>query len=93
MFFPIWNPATGDFGGAHRVDISRAIATGYTSRPVAETVRDTLEWWNGLGEKDRPGGALRAGPRRPGGGGGQRPSVEEMLKQEAELLAAWTARP
>ena len=93
VFFPIWNPTTGDFGGAHRVDISRAIAAGYTSRPVAETVRDTLEWWNGLGEEDRPGGALRAGPRRPGGGGGQRPSVEEMLKQEAELLAAWTARP
>ena len=92
VFFPIWNPTTGDFGGAHRVDISRAIATGYTSRPVAETVRDTLEWWSGLGEEDRPGGALRAGLRRPGGGGGQRPSVEEMLKQEAELLAAWTAR-
>ena len=93
VFFPIWNPTTGDFGGAHRVDISRAIAAGYTSRPVAETVRDTREWWNGLGEEDRPGGALRAGLRRPGSGGGQGTSVEEMLKQEAELLAAWTARP
>ncbi len=92
VFFPIWNPTTGDFGGAHRVDISRAIATGYTSRSVADTVRDTLEWWNGLGEEDRPGGALRAGPRRPGARGGQAISTEEMLEEEAALLAAWAAR-
>ena len=92
VFFPIWNPTTGDFGGAHRVDISRAIATGYTSRPVADTVRDTLEWWNGLGEEDRPGGSLRAGPRRPGAVGGQAISTEDMLEEEAALLAAWAAR-
>ena len=92
VFFPIWNPTTGDFGGAHRVDISRAIATGYVSRSVADTVRDTLEWWNGLGEEDRPGGALRAGPRRPGARGGQPVSTEEMLEEEAALLAAWAAR-
>lgn len=92
VFFPIWNPTTGDFGGAHRVDISRAVATGYTSRPVAETVRDTIEWWNGLGEEDRPGGALRAGPRRPGAMGGQAATTESMLEFEAALLAAWAAR-
>ncbi len=91
VFFPIWNPTTGDFGGAHRVDISRAIATGYASRPVAETVRDTLEWWNGLGEEDRPGGALRQGPRTPGGGG-QAATTEGMLELEAALLAEWAAR-
>ena len=92
VFFPIWNPTTGDFGGAHRVDISRAIATGYTSRPVADIVRDTLEWWTGLGEEDRPGGALRAGPRKPGAMGGQAVTTDSMLELEAALLAEWAAR-
>lgn len=92
VFFPIWNPTTGDFGGAHRVDISQAIATGYTSRPVADTVRDTLEWWIGLGEEDRPGGALRAGPRKPGAMGGQAVTTDSMLELEAALLAEWAAR-
>lgn len=92
VFFPIWNPTTGDFGGAHRVDISRSIDKGFTSRPVADTVRDTLEWWNGLGEEDRPGGALRAGPRRPGTPGGQAATTESMLEFEAALLAEWAER-
>jgi len=90
--FPIWSPTTGDFGGAHRIDISRAVATGYTSRPVADTVRDTLEWWNGLTEDDRPGGALRAGPRKPGAMGGRAMTTEAMLEMERELLEAWAAR-
>lgn len=92
IFFPIWSPTTGDFGGAHLVDISRAMATGYRSRPLADTVRDTLEWWNGLTDEDRPGGALRAGPRKPGAMGGQPMSTEEMLRLEAELLEAWATR-
>ena len=92
VYFPIRSPTTGDFGGAHRVDISRAIATGYMSRPLADTVRDTLEWWNGLAEEDRPGGALRAGPRKPGAMGGQAISTETMLEMETELLDAWAAR-
>ena len=89
--FPIWSPTTGEFGGAHRIDIARAIATGYASRPLAETVRDTLEWWNGLTDEDRPGGTLRVGPRRPGATGGRPVSTEAMLQVEAELLQAWAA--
>ena len=92
IFFPIWSPTTGDFGGAHRVDISRAIATGYRNRPLADTVRDTLEWWKGLTDEDRPGGALRAGPRKPGAMGGEAVSTEAMLEMETELLEAWAAR-
>ena len=92
VFFPIWSPTTGDFGGAHLVDFSRAIATGYTSRPLADTIGDTLEWWNGLTEEDRPGGALRAGLRKPGAMGGQPISTESMLQMEADLLKVWAAR-
>ena len=92
IFFPIWSPTAGDFGGAHRIDISRAIATGYRNRPLADTVRDTLEWWKGLGEENRPGGALRAGPRKPGAMGGEAISTDVMLEMERELLEAWAAR-
>ena len=94
--FPIWNPTTGDWGGAHLVDHSRSIASGYTSRPVADTIRDTLAWWNGLTEEDRPGGALRSGLRkRPEPGSEMRRgpvTMAEMMEDEAALLEAWAAR-
>jgi 2'-hydroxyisoflavone reductase len=44
--FPIWNAPTGEYAALHQVDGSRALAAGLTHRPVAETVRDTMEWWN-----------------------------------------------
>ena len=91
-FFPIWNTTAGDFGGAHLVDISRSIETGYTSRPIADTIRDTLEWWNGLGEEERPGGAMRAGLRKPPELGRGGATMEAMMEAEAALLEAWAAR-
>ncbi len=41
MELPLWisDPA---FAGMHRTDVSRAVATGLRTRPVAETMRDTL---------------------------------------------------
>lgn len=64
VVFPIWTPRSGSFGGIHTVDISRAVEAGFTSRPIAETIGDTLEWWNGLTEEDRPGGAMLSGLRK-----------------------------
>lgn len=43
---PLWIPPKGDYRGFHRVDCSKAIAAGLTTRPLAETVRDTLEWYH-----------------------------------------------
>ncbi len=51
--FPIWVPARGEYTGFSRVDCSRAYAKGLTFRPVSETARDTLEWYNGLPEDSR----------------------------------------
>ena len=90
--FPIWDSTTGDWGGAHLVDLSRALETGYTSRPIAETISDTLEWWNGLGEEDRPGGAMRSGLRKPPDLGGGPATMETMMEVEAALLEAWAGR-
>jgi 2'-hydroxyisoflavone reductase len=42
MELPLWIRAPED-AGMHDTDVSRAIAAGLTFRPLAETVRDTLE--------------------------------------------------
>jgi 2'-hydroxyisoflavone reductase len=41
---PVWFPDTAENLGFSRVDVSKAIAAGLTFRPLAETVRDTLDW-------------------------------------------------
>ncbi len=59
---PAWIPATGEYAGFGRVDVSRAVAAGLTFRPMAETARATLEWFKTLPEERQ--GALRAGLSR-----------------------------
>ncbi len=41
---PAWIPDTDEYRGFSRVDVSRALAAGLTFRPLAATVRDTLDW-------------------------------------------------
>ena len=43
---PVWISPRAGYEGFHRVNIQKAIAAGLTSRPLAETVRDTLEWFH-----------------------------------------------
>ena len=40
-----WLMAEGDWLGSARINIDRALAAGLFFRPLATTVRDTLEWW------------------------------------------------
>lgn len=57
---PIWMPRQNpDQAGANTWDNARALEAGLSCRPLAETVRDTLEWWETLPEERR--GQLRAG--------------------------------
>lgn len=74
---PCWIPAEGEYAGFGSRNIDRAVAAGLTFRPLADTVRDTLVWYDGLTEERREGVTRRAGlsPER-----------------EAEVLAAWDAR-
>ncbi|MBC7792048.1 MAG: twin-arginine translocation signal domain-containing protein [Anaerolineae bacterium] len=56
---PVWIPPQPDTGGWARVSIDRALAKGLTFRPLAETVKATLDW-----HKTRPAdrqAKLRAG--------------------------------
>lgn len=42
---PIWVPPVGEVAGFHKVSVAKALAAGLTFRPIADTCRDTLEWW------------------------------------------------
>ncbi len=42
MEMPLWVPESAV--GIHQVNVGKAIADGLTFRPLADTVRDTLEW-------------------------------------------------
>ncbi|MEX2526520.1 MAG: NAD-dependent epimerase/dehydratase family protein [Gemmatimonadota bacterium] len=42
---PVWIPPEGATAAFMRRNISRALAAGLTFRPLAETARDTLDWW------------------------------------------------
>ncbi|MHC4263275.1 MAG: NAD-dependent epimerase/dehydratase family protein [Planctomycetota bacterium] len=43
---PVWTPPAGEMAGMGAVSIRRAIEAGLHSRPLADTVRDTLAWWD-----------------------------------------------
>jgi 2'-hydroxyisoflavone reductase len=63
---PLWLalPANPDFAGFFDVDVSRAAAAGLRSRPLSETVSDTLAWERERGaapEKDYGPPALASG--------------------------------
>ncbi len=50
---PVWIPGDGDTAGAHRRNVTRAINAGLTYRPLAETVADTMNWWQTLPDTRR----------------------------------------
>ncbi len=48
---PVWRQGPSE--GVLAVDVERAFARGLSIRPLAETARDTLEWWRTLPEERR----------------------------------------
>lgn len=57
---PIWvPPGEPGYEGFAQVSGQKAIDTGLTTRPLSDTVRDTLAWWRELPEERRS--KLRAG--------------------------------
>ena len=56
--FPLWDP---DDDAIHDLSSERASAAGCRHRPVEQTVRDTLDWLEALGEApERPKNGLSA---------------------------------
>jgi 2'-hydroxyisoflavone reductase len=76
MNMPCWVPPEGEYAGFGSRNIDKAVAAGLTFRPLDETVRDTLTWYDGLDEKTRDGISKRAGI---------------PADRETEVLAEWKA--
>ena len=56
---PLWVGSDPGMAGFAAVSVEKALAAGLTSRPIAETIRDTLKW-----HATRPEAPLRAGITR-----------------------------
>lgn len=55
---PLWLPPGHEAAGLHDCDVSAALAAGFTSRPVDETVADTWVW---IRREGMPAGTARGG--------------------------------
>jgi 2'-hydroxyisoflavone reductase len=77
MNMPCWIPAEGDYAGFGLRSNARAIAAGLTFRPLTDTARDTVEWYESLADEQRESVTRRAGI---------------PAEKEQEVLAAWHAR-
>lgn len=76
MNMPNWLPREGEYAGFASRSVDKALAAGLTFRPLVDTIRDTLDWYDGLTDERRDGVSGRAGIPR---------------EREAEVLAAWHA--
>ncbi|HEX9795000.1 MAG TPA: NAD-dependent epimerase/dehydratase family protein [Planctomycetota bacterium] len=43
---PVWAPGGGESAGLNTCSNAKAVAAGFTTRPLAETVGDLIAWWN-----------------------------------------------
>ena len=77
---PVWTEPGSAFGGFGSVSNARAVRAGMRFRPIVETCRDTLEWWNGISEEPK---AAMWDPAQTG---------HLTAEREAEIIAAWEAR-
>ncbi len=71
-----WIMPVGDELGHTRIDFQKAVAHGLTFRPLATTVRDTLDWW----ASDAVGPERRAHPK-----------FVLTREREREIIRAWKA--
>jgi 2'-hydroxyisoflavone reductase len=80
--FPLYEPPAGESAGAHRCNISRALAKGLKFRPTSDTAKATLDWYGSL-PADLQGRMAPQFAKRSGEG--------SWLDTEKRLLAAWRA--
>ena len=72
-----WIMPVDDHVGSQRIDVSKAVASGLTYRPIALTALETLKWWHSDALTDE----RRANAR-----------FVLSQEREATILAAWKAR-
>jgi 2'-hydroxyisoflavone reductase len=81
MELPLWVAPGGDDSHVHTADIRRALEAGLETRPVDETVRETLSW-----------ASSREGPGTGTAAMGTTEGVGLDPEKERRLLAEWRAR-
>lgn len=74
-----WVIQLPEYAGMSRSDNSRAIESGLTFRPLAETVRATTEWWYSDAVSQERRDNILNGER-------------SLMKREKEILAKWRER-
>jgi 2'-hydroxyisoflavone reductase len=75
--YPIWIPSKGYYAGFHLWSNEKAVKAGLKSRPVIDTVRDTLSWYKGQ-QKVEKGRTQLADP-----GEDAEAKILEALKRDA----------
>ena len=81
MELPLWVAPGGDDSYVHTADIRRALEAGLETRPVDQTVRDTLTWASGRVGRGTGTAAM-----------GTTEGVGLDPEKERRLLAEWRAR-
>jgi 2'-hydroxyisoflavone reductase len=61
---PVWIPPRGEELGFARISIKRALEKGLTFRPLADTARDTLDWYKTLPAERRARMGAGLAPQR-----------------------------
>ena len=62
--FPLWIPPSGEAAGFHQRNIKKALAAGIKFRPMSETAKATLEWYNGVAENMQGGLSRQMDPAK-----------------------------
>lgn len=89
---PVWIPPVDGSAGFHTRSLDRATKAGLTTRPLEETVRDTLDWFDTEHLPRWKKAMVERGTENPEFSfGGQVPGITR--EREGELLEAWKAEP
>ena len=78
MNMSCWIPAEGEYAGFGSRNIDKAVKAGLTFTPIDTTMRDTLAWYDTLGDEQRESLSARG--------------VGVSPEREAEVLEAWHER-
>jgi 2'-hydroxyisoflavone reductase len=81
--FPLYAPPAGETAGFHRCDIRKALKAGLKFRPLSETAKATMEWYQAL----TPDLQSRLAPQFA-----TREGEPPWLEQEKRVLEAWSTQ-
>ena len=73
-----WIMPTGNNEGSAKIDNGKAKSNGLTFRPLAESLRDTYDWWHSDSVSQEQRDAVEL-------------NLDSVLGREAAILEAWKA--